>query len=73
MRREAIPFEIRKLVNEIYGKKCAICGARKRLHIHHEDEDPNNNDLENLTLLCSECHGMMHPDKFWEIAHYGDK
>ncbi len=73
MRRIALPEEIRKLVYEIYEKKCALCPTRRKLHIHHIDGDPNNNDLDNLLLLCSECHGMHHPEKAWQIMHYGDK
>jgi len=31
--------------------------AGKRIQIHHIDEDPSNNDISNLSVLCFDCHG----------------
>lgn len=36
--------------------KCSICGKTKRLELHHIDGDPSNNELNNLQILCIECH-----------------
>ena len=30
------------------------------LDIHHTDGNPHNNDVDNLLLLCKECHGERH-------------
>lgn len=43
--------------------KCRIChilakGADGK--VHHIDADKNNNDIENLVLLCHSCHGAVH-------------
>jgi len=39
--------------------KCAECGhnGKRRLEVHHLDNDPTNNARENLQKLCSKCHG----------------
>ena len=43
-----------------FNNKCSECGGNKGLRIHHEDEDSLNNDIKNLSLLCSRCHGLKH-------------
>ena len=47
---------------ELRGAQCERCGyARKEiLQIHHEDRDRRNNALENLILLCPNCHAEEH-------------
>lgn len=36
---------------------CCICRERgKHVQIHHIDEDPSNHALENLAVLCLQCH-----------------
>src|SRR5262245_41556554 len=30
--------------------------VRRHVQIHHIDEDPSNNDIANLAVLCTECH-----------------
>ena len=46
-------------VNNIV-KKCSICGNTKNVHVHHIDEDHNNNDFDNLIYLCYLCHNKKH-------------
>jgi 5-methylcytosine-specific restriction endonuclease McrA len=40
------------------GGKCERCGYSKReiLHVHHKDRDRKNNGLDNLELICPNCH-----------------
>lgn len=44
------------------GRKCECCGLEEwlgqpiKLEVHHIDGDRTNNDLENLQLLCPNCH-----------------
>jgi hypothetical protein len=40
------------------GKNCEKCGYDKYeiLQVHHKDRNRNNNELENLELLCPNCH-----------------
>lgn len=46
------------------GHKCEMCGNEKwlgqkiKLEVHHKDGDHYNNILDNLQLLCPNCHSM---------------
>lgn len=50
-------LEAQSLVN---ATECNLCGATKRLHVHHVDHNALNNALENLEVLCFECHMAHH-------------
>ncbi len=55
---------ISRTVRELFGQRCARCGyegrgsdtPEERLQVHHIDENPQNNALENLIPLCARCH-----------------
>lgn len=54
-----------KLLKEkILEDRCAICGIQQWnnkpivLQLHHIDGNPNNNNLNNLQLLCPNCHSQ---------------
>lgn len=52
--------------------KCQICGYDEHpeiLGIHHKDRNRKNNTLENLIVLCPNCHSLEH-DK--HICHSGE-
>jgi hypothetical protein len=54
---------IRKFVLSIKDKRCEICFFEEYeccLDIHHADNDPNNNSLKNLMVLCVMCHRKVH-------------
>jgi hypothetical protein len=53
--RKAIPANIRKSILDEYNHRCAICGGDKP-HLHHIDENPENNDPLNILPLCPNCH-----------------
>jgi len=40
------------------GKKCGRCNYNKYeiLQVHHKDRNRSNNELENLELICPNCH-----------------
>lgn len=44
------------------GKKCERCGYAlyQILQVHHRDRNRDNNELENLELLCPNCHAKEH-------------
>lgn len=50
-----------RLLND-RGNICERCGYSKYeiLQVHHKDRDRNNNDLENLELICPNCHFEEH-------------
>lgn len=39
---------------------CEVCGSDKNLEVHHIDENRQNNNVENLILLCKSCHKKKH-------------
>ena len=50
------------------GYKCERCGYQKIeiLQVHHKDRDTKNNNLENLELVCPNCHYEEHfLEKSW--------
>lgn len=50
------------------GKSCERCGYDKHeiLHVHHKNRDHNDNRLENLELICPNCHYEEHYlEKSW--------
>ena len=51
---------------EIRGKVCERCkyAGYQILQVHHKDRNRNNNSLENLELICPNCHCE---------EHYGEK
>lgn len=53
-------LKIRLLENR--GKQCERCEYKKHeiLHVHHKDKNRNNNDINNLELICPNCHAEEH-------------
>jgi pyruvate-formate lyase-activating enzyme len=51
----------RKLI-ELVGYRCELrgCGYCQNLQMHHLDEDKHNNVIENVSLLCPNCHAWLH-------------
>lgn len=53
---------------KIRGLKCERCSYSKYeiLHIHHKDRNRSNNQLDNLELICPNCHFEEHySEKSW--------
>lgn len=56
-----------RLINEGYfDAKCCNCGLGEwldeeiPLELHHKDNNHHNNNLDNLTILCPNCHTITH-------------
>jgi len=48
-----------------YPHECADCGFDKHtgvLEVHHIDESRDNNAIQNLVILCRNCHRLRHLD-----------
>ena len=46
-------------------ERCS-CNTYEILHIHHKNRDRGNNDMENLELICPNCHAKEHLlEKSW--------
>lgn len=59
--RIPIPDELSTEILYLSDHTCCICNDRgSRVQIHHIDENPANNDLENLAVLCVNCHDKAH-------------
>lgn len=58
----------RGLRNHVFllkDKICEICGYDEHvfcLDLHHIDEDPTNNEIDNIAVLCCMCHRKLHKD-----------
>lgn len=51
--------DYRKKAFEAYPHKCAVCGwatDEEVLEVHHKNEDHNDNNINNLVILCPICH-----------------
>ena len=57
-----------RLVKELGGRECAICGATSNLQAHHilpRSQYPDHaNDLNNGLCLCRRCHYLYHNGKY---------
>jgi hypothetical protein len=55
--RISIPHDTATEILYLSDRTCCVCNERgKVIQIHHIDENPSNNSLENLSVLCLECH-----------------
>ena len=55
--RTSIPTEIAARVLFFADRTCCVCRSPgKPVQIHHIDENPDNNNVENLSVLCLDCH-----------------
>ena len=53
----AIPKETAALALFLSDRTCCVCRVKgKPIQIHHLDEDNSNNRIENLAVLCLDCH-----------------
>ena len=66
----------RLLKEGIKEYKCECCGNTEwmgkpiMLELHHIDGDHNNNKLENLQMLCPNCHSITDNFKSKKMKHY---
>lgn len=66
-----------KLIRDgIKEDKCEICGVsiwqgvKLPLELHHKDNDHFNNDLDNLQILCPNCHSIQEGNSGANIGKY---
>ena len=56
-KRIKIPGDTASEILFLSDRTCCVCNVRgKHVQIHHIDENPSNNDIKNLSILCLECH-----------------
>lgn len=64
--RKELPRAIRNYLLDLSGQKCSRCGwsevsptlGRVPLQVDHEDGDASNNTINNLRVLCPNCHSL---------------
>lgn len=57
-KRKTIPIKLRYKVMNKYKFRCCKCGAtakEDRIQIDHIDDNPSNNNINNLQVLCETC------------------
>lgn len=55
--RVPIPDDTAAEILFLSDRTCCVCNKRgKRVQIHHIDDNPTNNDIDNLSVLCFDCH-----------------
>lgn len=67
---------IKDKILENFNNKCWRCGSCDNLEIHHKDENPINNSLINLVVLCKKCHRPNHSHlkrKIFWVSKDGEK
>lgn len=54
-----------RLAFRAYKHKCAVCDLEEIccLQVHHIDKDRSNDSLDNLIILCANCHLKVHSGK----------
>jgi hypothetical protein len=58
-RRVSVPEDIAAEVLFAADRACCVCRDRSHpVQIHHIDEDPSNNSVSNLAVLCLSCHNQ---------------
>lgn len=60
-------FSYRELAFRSLPKKCNRCGYKKYtsiLEVHHKDHNRENNIINNLEILCPNCHSIEHIEKY---------
>ena len=58
--RSPISEKDKEIIFSKFNNECAICSIKEGLHIHHKDQNPSNNIMANLILLCGVCHKKIH-------------
>jgi hypothetical protein len=57
--RTAVPEELKSEILSRSNNRCCVCQT-PFVVLHHIDEDPSNNDIDNIAPLCPNCHSQAH-------------
>ena len=53
-------MKINQIIYKKCHRKCEDCRSFFNLLVHHVDEDRKNNSFDNLKVLCTSCHAIVH-------------
>lgn len=59
-KRTSLTENEKESIFDKFNNQCAVCNAKEGLHIHHKDNNPENNKTDNLVVLCGVCHKKVH-------------
>ena len=67
---------IAKLIRKRDDHKCVLCGMpqeeqKKKLTVHHIDENKINNNPSNLMTVCNSCHCKLHKPHRYSMRNKG--
>jgi hypothetical protein len=58
-------------IHYIYNEECFICNSKEELQVHHKTYDRiYHEDLDDLVLVCSDCHECIHTKLFTKEEAY---
>ncbi|ACU07548.1 HNH nuclease [Flavobacteriaceae bacterium 3519-10] len=59
--RKTISYKIRSILQKEIKSVCPFCYNEdvEHFHVHHIDENPANNKIDNLLMLCPNCHSKI--------------
>lgn len=58
-KRIDVPPEVAAKILFLSDRTCCVCSRKEKpVQIHHIDDNPSNNDIDNLATLCFECHDL---------------
>lgn len=64
----------KRLIKEGYKQhKCELCGYEENVELHHINGQPTDNRLENLQILCPNCHAKTENFRGKNISHRNHK
>lgn len=58
-RRIRIPIRIEEAVLFDSDRTCCLCRSSNAVQVHHIDGNPGNNTIDNLAVLCINCHDQI--------------
>src|SRR5262245_6151723 len=60
-KRRSVPLKVRALLQQEIASVCTFCDSTDVDHfeVHHIDDDPNNNVVGNLIMICPTCHSKI--------------
>jgi hypothetical protein len=60
-KRKSIPLKTKALLQKEINSSCPFCSNDDVGHfqVHHIDENPENNEMENLLMVCPTCHSKI--------------
>ena len=69
-KRKKIPPQIKETLLNLNAGVCCVCRSRGLgVNFHHIDENPSNNALDNIAVLCVKDHDAHHRPEAYSVNH----